>query len=717
MQLRPVLVAVATLAISLPVGAQTPVSRSPLARPSKPGELSAPNGKIEVDVTTGELKVKGGAQFTHEGLVVQAESGSRSPKEATTKISGNVRADYEDMRVVTGEAFYDEKTGEFTADAFRLGRPPFYLSGDGVAGKRAEFHTRNVTVYAGEPDYLSPTIHADSAVVEGDKAKLKNATLRLGPVPLFWVPSYSLDSKNTAQHMKVNGGYKSRLGAFLQTETLIPVTPTFSAGPLVDIYSKRGFMVGPSLRVIDGTPDDDHYIISELKGGYIKDSKVPGPDVNGFAINDNRYFGEFQHRQKIRNNWSFTSSLNVWSDSDVLRDFHSDLYDNNAEPDNFLETNYWTDDMVLSGYAGFDPNNFGRVQERVPELGLDLLPNPAPNTDYFHAFSASYARLQQDAFTSINPAFPTNSPELGLNRFDVHYSLWRPFATSFGPITPVLGARLTRYDSQQNGLVSPQSYTRAMGEIGFDWRLPFSHTWDYSNRAWEITDLRHRVTPVVNYRWMPGGKNGNGQIVPMDNELPIAAVPTMDLSDIRYLDQLTDLHQIRFGVENLLETRDKEYGSRELVELNFYQDLRLSGSPNGNEFTSFYTEFRLHPARWVSFDVYNRIDTESLTAKETTAGLTFMDGDVWRLGLYGIAIDGRIAQYVADWNYQITQTWGVLGRWRFDGELNKLTRQTYGLRQRLSQTWGVQYRVFVNDKTSTREGELGFNLNFDFIGF
>lgn len=717
MLLRPALVTVATLAVSLPGLAQTTAPRATPPRPPKAGELSAPEGKMEVDTTTGEMRVKGGARFIHEGLVVQADSASRTPSSGSAMVSGNVRADYEEMRVITGEAHYDEKTGEFASDAFRLGRPPFYLSGDAISGKPAEFHTRNVTIYAGEPDYLSPRIVADSAVVKGDKATVKSATLKLGPVPFFWVPTYNLDRNSTTQHMRVDGGYNSRLGMFLQTETLIPVTPTFAVGPLVDVYSKRGVLIGPSLKVTDGSEDDDHYIISELRGGYLQDSNPPLSDVIGRKVEDNRWFGELRHRQKIRNNWSFTSSLSVWSDSDVLRDFRPEFYEGNAQPDNFLETNYWTDDLVLSGYAGINPNNFGRIQERTPELRLDLLPNPAPNTDFFHAFTASYAQLRQDGFTSLNPSIPAVSPNLETSRFDTHYSLWRPIATDFGPITPVLGARLTRYDSQSNGAISPQAYSRLMGEIGADWRMPFASTWDFHNRAWEVDGLRHRVTPVASYRWLPGGKRGNGQIVPIDTEIPVAAVPTMDLSDIRYLDQLTDLNQLRIGVENLLETKDKEYGSRELAELNFYQDIRFSETPTGNEFSSFYTELRLHPARWVSLDVYNRVDTESLATEETTFGLSFMDGDVWRLSFYAVAIDDQITQYITDWNYQITQTWGVLGRWRFDGQLGKMTRQTYGLRQRLSQTWGLEYRLFLNDDSASREGEVGFKLNFDFLGF
>ena len=89
---------------------------------------------------------------------------------------------------------------------------------------------------------------------------------------------------------------------------------------------------------------------------------------------------------------------------------------------------------------------------------------------------ASAAVLQADAFG------PT--PALKTNRLDAYYGLERPInPTPWLNFTPVAGGRVTYYTDALGG---KDTYTRTIGEVGFDAHLLASGTFDYKNPVWEV---------------------------------------------------------------------------------------------------------------------------------------------------------------------------------------------------------------------------------------
>jgi len=58
----------------------------------------------------------------------------------------------------------------------------------------------------------------------------------------------------------------------------------------------------------------------------------------------------------------------------------------------------------------------------------------------------------------------------------------------------------------------------------------------------------------------------------------------------------------------------------------------------------------------------------------------------------------------------------VFSRWRYDARLHRFDEQTYGLTQRLGQTWDVRYAVTFSQGNS-REGSFGFNVQVDLLKF
>ena len=257
----------------------------------------------------------------------------------------------------------------------------------------------------------------------------------------------------------------------------------------------------------------------------------------------------------------------------MTRDFRDQIYASNRRPQNFVEGVYAGDNFLLSAFGQFNPNDFDLVQERLPELRLDVLPIPILATGAYQRGSVAYSRLRED-YEDIVPAFTETSES---DRIDVNYRIERPVAlTDWLTWTPLAGARVTHYENQQseysyNGpdlstttAVRDANFTRELYEFGFDLEARAHAVYPTLNHTWDIDGLRHTVRPVLRYRYT-SAPDDDGAIAAIDRRAFDSNRPLLDLNEMRHTDQIAEQHLVRLGVENLFQTRasgENAYGSR-----------------------------------------------------------------------------------------------------------------------------------------------------------
>ena len=338
------------------------------------------------------------------------------------------------------------------------------------------------------------------------------------------------------------------------------------------------------------------------------------------------------------------------------------------------------------------------MQERTPEIRFDLLPIPVPNTGAYHRATASYVELNED----ISRNLPGNFIEGRSNRSDLTYRIEQPIQlTNWLTLTPLAGARLTQYENQEIDPFAPffsiplpttldSSFSREIYELGFDLEARAYANYPTFNKAWCIDGLRHLVHTTLRYRYYSDPDDVN-QIAAIDRQAFDLKRPLLDLSDLRNVDQISKTHLIRLGVENLFQTRSKDYGSRTLAALNFYQDiileknLRYDGDKE-DSFNATWAELVLNPAPWLKFDLASRFKTESFILEELRTGTTIKSGEIWQLGLSTYLLNKRIDQYRLDHIYLINERLSLLTDVNFDANSGKLTRMRVGLRTRIGST-------------------------------
>ena len=687
---------------------------------------------LEYDEESQRLVARGDARLDFENTRIRADRITYYQNFFLTDASGNVAISRDGSRLIADRLTFESQENIFSAGILRTGQWPYYVSGISAGGTIENTEIQGASLYYGNPSPYSLSVSSDEIRYvneeDGEYISMDGATFRIGRIPFFYLPGYRHFLSDAAYLLDINVGSSSQLGYYLQTTTLFPVTSLLRAGANLDYYSKRGILAGPTAQYVYNSSSQS--IVGALSTGAINDKGNQAErnvDVLNRQIDSKRYFTEWRHKHHIGERLTATASASYWSDSDVIRDFRDDIFDENQLPDNFAELSYAGDNWIVSAFGRFRPNNFQLVQERTPEIRFDLLPIPVSSTGAYHRATASYVQLNED----FGRNSPGNAVEGQFNRFDLTYRTEHPIRlANWLTLTPLAGARLTQYENQQIDTLAPffseplstkldSSFSREIYELGFDLEAHAYASYPTFNKAWGIDGLRHLVRPALRYRYYSDPDDVN-QIAAIDRQVFDLKRPLLDLSDLRNVDQIAKTHLIRLGVENLFQTRSKDYGSRTLAALNFYQDiifeknLRYDGDKE-DSFNATWAELVLNPAPWLKFNLASRFKTESFTLEELRTGTTIKSGEIWQLGLSTYLLNKRIDQYRLDHIYLINERLSLLTDVNFDANSGKLTRVRVGLRTRIGSTWELVYAITFRDD-ARREGDLSFDIQLHLAG-
>lgn len=684
---------------------------------------------MEFDEASQRLIARGDARLEFEDTRIRADRITYYQEYSLADAEGDVVISRDGYRLLADRISFDAENSVFSAQVLRTGQWPFYVSGVEAGGGEDDANVLGGTFYYGNPGPFGLSVEAREIQyldAEAESVRLDGAKFRIGRVPFLYLPGYTHYLNNPPYFIDLEGGINGELGAFVQSTTLFPVNDFLRAGANFDLYSERGVLIGPTSQYTYNTETQE--IVGALSTGYINDQGDTEEDLLGDPIDADRGFIEWRHKHGIGERISLAGSLTYWSDSEVTRDFREDYYFDNQNPDTFAEGVYAGDNYFVSAFGRFRPNDFQLIQERLPEIRFDLLPVPIWKTGVYHRIGASYARLREDP----DRFAPLVDEVSEADRLDFAYRIERPFLlTNWLTFKPIAGARITHYTNQEIDslslgafsdpfstspspiALSDDQFTREIAELGFDLEARAYATYPTQNRTWGIDGLRHLVRPVVRYRYFSDPDSEN-EIAPIDRRTFNLRRPVLDLSDLRSVDQISETHLARLGVENLFQTRAKEYGSRTLATLNFYQDVlferaqRFDGDDE-DTFNASWVEFTLNPAPWIKFDLTTRFQTENLTLEELRTRTALISGEIWEIGFSTDFLDEVIDQYAFDFVYRLNERYSFLTDTRFDAETSEFIRASFGLQTRLGSTWEILYALTFREGAE-RESDVEFDI-------
>lgn len=676
-----------------------------LTAPAQTAQPDLTGKDFRYDDATKNITVTGDARLAYPGVVLTADEISFNSTTRTASARGHLILTSGARRLVADEGSYSTETGQITARNLRVGQFPVYVSGETVEGTFDELVFTNAIVFFRENAGYTPSItatrltYARNKIVSAEGLGVGLLGSHFISLPRF---EHALDT-DFISYVSAHLGYRGRLGAFTELGLHLPVAEGVKLGADVGLYSSRGIMAGPS-----GTyhrRSEKGAVDGFFRSGYINDSGDRRTDVLGDAVPRNRNYFTWEHRQTQGEHFTLDGSFNYWSDSEVLRDFRHKEFDAVQQPDSFIEAAYLNGHHVLSAFARFHPNRYHRVQERLPELGYELLPSPLA--------LGAYQRLKASATVLESDAFGPDARR-HTDRFDAYYGLERPITPApWFTFNPVAGGRVTHYTK---ALAGQEDYTRTIGEIGFDARLLASGVFDLQSESWDINGLRHLIEPKLSYRYAPKADRGRASIPPIDRRVFSTYLQPLSVGDSRNLDDLDALNTLRLSFNNTLQTRDATYGSRNLATVNFAADYRFEPTVGQRHLSDLYTEFALMPAPWIRFEVFHRYDLHEPRLQEFNTGLTLIDQEWWSLRLATHFLRRDYDEYFLEYRRRINESFDVTALWRYDARRSRFNEQSYGVWQRLGQTWAVKYEVSFFDGPR-RESSFALNIEVELLKF
>lgn len=690
---------------------------------------------LVADKTVGDnnaVTATGRAVLREADMLLTADEIRYEYKTNIASATGHVVYTHGAVRLLADQVVYHRADGTFTAEHIRVGSYPYYISGRAASGTQKEVTVMDARVAYGEPGPWQPTATATKVIVApGQHLRFEGAQVGIGHAQPIPFPQFQQNlSDPVLSYTTLTGGYRGSLGAYVDAGLHLPVAPGMRVGGDVGYYTARGLMFGPSGTYTD--PSDPEKLHGALQSGFINDHGDKGTDVLGRRIPENRAFAEWQHQQLIHDDLSLTAQLNWWKDSEVVRDFRPRLFFPVQQPDTFVEATYENANSFASVFARFEPNSFEEVQQRVPEVRFDLLPT-AIGGGIYERFDASIAMLHERPLPSatlatgavnnvpivipdIGVGSPGTTHELRSTRMDAYYGLSRPVAPNdWFTVTPVAGTRVTHYMNTL-GAIQEAPYTRVLGEVGADAELRSSGTFDYMNEAWHIDGLRHLFTPKIGYRYIPEADKGRGYIPPIDRQVFSTYLQPLGLGDVRNIDDLHATNTLRLALDNTLQTRDPQYGARDLLTLNVADDLLFKRQPGQRASSEIHAELAAMPTRWLEVGMYNRVSPYTGGIHELNTGITLHDGDAWSVRFANNFLQHQLQDYYIDSETRVNEEYRALARIRYDQRKHRFVEQSYGVVQNLADTWRISYLVSLYSGPR-RESHFGFSIQIDTVRF
>lgn len=689
-------------------------------------ELTLPQLTAEsTRVTEQESVFTGEARLAHKDVVLYANEIAYRNAERVAVARGNVILIRGAQRLVAEEITYRLDDQTYSVGRFRVGQGQLLAEGAKAEGTPEKLAVSDATIYYGEPEPLNPVLRAKTlSYTEAEQkkdsvARIEGVRLGIGPVNVLPLPSLSetpRDPSITSLGAKV--GYSGNLGGELSIAATTAATPNLQLGADLGIFTKRGVLFGP-IGSYDSVGADGLGATGEFRTGYIRDQGDPERDILFNPIRDERGYVEWTHQQLLANDFSLAGQLNYWSDSYVTRDFRRDSYRHVQTPDTWFEAQKLGDNYVVSLFTRVQVNDYSVIQERLPEVRFDGLPVEL-GAGIYHRVNASVAALRED-----DPLSPTGT--IRSDRADLYYGVMRPFSPrEWASITPVAGARVTHYERTPAGS-NRGNFTRVLGEAGLDAELfKTSGTWNYQNKRWDIDGLRHLITPTIGYRYSPSADVGRGSIPAIDDDPFNTYLRPLGLANRRDVDRLPALNTVRFGVDQVLQTRDKTHASRDLAQLNLAIDQHLdadaaSAQGQPRDASDLHSFLALNPARWLRYDLYSRTTVQTGELQELNSGLTVRDSDIWsfRVGVHyledTLVPARRIQEYTTAYGLRLSEIYSLTARLRFDSRTGDLTEQGVTFSQRLSRFWTAHYDFYVYDGPR-REDDYGVSVSLETEG-
>ena len=653
-------------------------------------------GYVDYDPATGISTGTNGISISYSNTLLTANSVVANSLTGEVVAEGNVTIKGRGVLWTGDRIVYNFKTQQMQSDKFKTGQKPLFITGEGLTGNQSNktYSATNATFTT--DDYSEPAYKIRArrlTIVPGQFFEAKDATLRIGDVPVFYFPYYRRNIGYRANHFDFLPGYRSAYGPYLLTTYNWYSEKNFDGAIHLDYRAKRGVGVGPDLI----------YRLGKFGNGnieyyYAQDDKTGDDPISNKPISANRHRVAFSHQVSIRTNLTVKAVANYRSDSQVDHDFFEFLYRQNPQPKSFLEVNQQWPNFTLDFLAQPQVNDFQETVQRLPDIKLTALRQQLWDTPLYYEGESSAGYF--------NRQFVDHSTNYAAARADSFHQIILP-QTYFGwlNVTPRVGGRFTYYSEADGPGATTREQTRGVFNTGAEVSFKSSRVWaGAENKFLELHGIRHILEPSVNYAYVPRPNVLPPELPQFDPELGSLRTLPIEFPQYNAIDAIDAQNVLRFGLQNRLQTK-RDGIAQNFVNWSLFADWRIVPRTNQTTFAPLTSSLEFKPRTWITFQSDTRYDLDRGRLMEADHYLVLEPNNVWSLSLgHRYLEDNSVPGFGPGHNlittslyYRMNENWAARISHHYEARTGTMEEQYYTLYRDLrSWTAALTFRVRDN---------------------
>ena len=646
------------------------------------------------------------AVLTAEGIILNADRIIWDRNASLVRADGSVSLGVVGYRLLAESLILDLASGTFTAEKVKTGMFPWVAEADQMIANDSNYTLSNVSFRHENHDRFSPSflidrttydINSTTAIAEGIGLSIDGKTI--GRIPKI---KRNLEGKEP--RIELLGGEEQPLGWYAGVRFDALETKNFSSDIEAISYFDRGIFLGPQFSYFREDPVDGSYFKWNGTLGGIKDDGDIAIDSRGLLVGQDRGFASIWGVNRWDNHWRMALDLNIFSDSEVYRDYDRDGFEQNQWHNNAFELAYEGEDLIISVSTKWQGNEFQSQAEMVPSVLLTYGPKSLWNKWTYESFQVEYA--EKNARNNLGEK--GNS----YTKFDFGHKTATTFEIAKGlKYTPSLSFRWQTFD-----IDDANKHTRSFWETGNEISLSMHGDYPWGNQVWKTESLRHVMTFSVSHHHVhsliKSEVPSSQQIEPYFENTNLGPVELLEYLDS---DNLSPYEVIRAGWEQELLGQKGGLFTR-WADLQFFQDLWLDQDSLLQSVPYFYGQARIYPARWLNLEIQSKINTDRGETLRNSYGFTILDGITNKISIHYLAYEQLNDNLQSRLFHRIDETKNISAAVRYDPQ-TKIFPYWSGVLT-LQKPVGWEWSVYLSQRRGTdRENELAWGLGVNLFSF
>ncbi|MBM3248598.1 MAG: LPS-assembly protein LptD [Candidatus Omnitrophica bacterium] len=540
--------------------------------------------KVEFLSETKEIIAEGNVIINYQGSILTCDKIKVNTQTKDALAEGNVKVVSKKGEISGEKVVYNFDKSEGKIISGEIKADPFYGKGESIERINAnEFRVNKgyvTTCNLEHPHYRFQAKKIE--VFPEQKVVAKNVILRVGNIPIFYIPKLIQRLDDNRPRVRLVPGSSKDWGYFLLQAWRYDFNQYLNGRFHLDYREKKDFAWG-----FDNTFDSSLLGRGVFRTYYTNERSIESRHIWDEPRNTTekeRFRIQLLQSKKIAEDTNMVLQFNRMKDENFVKDYFYPEYEKDYQPNSYLLLTKARPYYSVNLLARKRFNRYFSETERLPELKLDVPSYRLGNSYFYFVNNSSSAMLENKG------AAPSDLKQK-IFRFDTYNEFSHQKKIAFIETKPYIGLRETYFS---NNIDKDGDELRNILYGGINLSTKFYRMFNTSRDSLflKFNDLRHIITPSIAYNYIRKPNVTSAELIQYDD-----------------IDSIGKASSLTLSLENKLQTK------RKMASVDFLRFVIDSAynfkhaQEQGGSFSNINSDLEFLPSDWIRLNadsIYDR---------------------------------------------------------------------------------------------------------------